>query len=73
MEEKTKFGQIKNVKELANSTELEGSRKVVLLGITFDNLLTFNEDIDYLCRANYKLHALRRTRKYLSLEKAKCI
>ena len=45
---------------------------MVLLGITIDNLLNFNEHIDNLCRtANYKLHALRRIRKYLSLEKAK--
>ena len=44
-------------------------QKVVLLSITIDNFLTFNEHIDNLCRtANYKLHALRRIRKYLSLE-----
>ena len=33
--------------------------------------LKIYEHIDNLCRtANYKLHALRRIRKYLSLEKA---
>ena len=52
----------------------EKNRKIVLLGITIDNLLIFNKHIDNLCRtANYKLHASRRTRKYLSLEKAKLL
>ena len=61
-----------SVKLIINTTENEESRKVVLIGITIDNLLIFNKHIDNLCRtANYKLHALRRIRKYLSLEKAK--
>ena len=61
-----------SVKLIINTTEIEESRKLVLLSITIDNLLIFNEHIDNLCRtANYKLHALRRIRKYLSLEKAK--
>ena len=70
------FGKKKrnSVKLIINTTETEESRKVVLLGITIDNLLIFNEYIDNLCRAaNYKLHALRRIRKYLSLEKAKLL
>ena len=63
-----------SVKLIINTTQIEESRKVVLLGITVDNLLMFNEDIHNLCRtANYKLHALRRIRKYLSLEKAKLL
>ena len=63
-----------SVKLIINTTKIEESRKVVLLGITIDNLLIFNEHIDNLCRtANYKLHALRRIRKYLSLEKAKLL
>ena len=54
--------------------KIEESRKVALLGIAIDNLLIFNEHIDNLCStANYKLHALRRVRKYLSLEKAKLL
>ena len=62
------------VKLIINATEIEESRKVVLLGITIDNLLIFNEHIDNLRRtANYKLHALQRIRKYLSLEKAKLL
>ena len=63
-----------SVKLIINSTEIEESKKVVLLGITINNLLTFNEHIENLHRtANYKLHALRRMRKYLSLEKAKLL
>ena len=49
-----------SVKLIINSTGIEETKKVVLLGITIDNILTFNEHIDNLCRtANYKLHALR--------------
>ena len=63
-----------SVKLIMNSTEIEENKKVVLLGITTDNLLTFNEHVDNLCRtANYKLHALRRIKRYLSLEKAKLL
>ena len=37
-------------------------------------MLNFSKHIDKLCRnAQYKLHALRRIRKYLSLEKAKIL
>ena len=63
-----------SVKLIINTTEIEETRKVVLLGIPIDNLLIFNEHIDNLCcTANYKLHALRRIRKYLSLEKPKLL
>ena len=63
-----------SVKLIINTTEIEESRKVVLLSIANDNVLIFNEHIDNLCRtANYKLHALRRIRKYLSSEKAKLL
>ena len=70
------LGKIKrnSVKLIRNSTEIEESKKVVLLGITIDKRLTFNEHIDNLRRtANYKLHALRRIRKYISLENAKLV
>ena len=63
-----------SVKLIINTTEIEECRKIVLLGITTDNLLIFNEHIDNLCRtANYKLHALQRIGKYLSLEKVKLL
>ena len=54
-----------SVKLITNSTEIEESKKVVLLVFIIDNLLTLNFHIDNL---NYKLHALRRMRKYLSLQ-----
>ena len=45
-----------------------------LLGITIDNILTFNEHINNLCRsASYKLHALLRTRKLLCQDQAKLL
>ena len=63
-----------SVKLIMNTTEVEESKKVILLGIAIGNFLIFNEHIDNLCRtANYKLHALRRIRKYLSLEKVKLL
>ena len=50
-----------SAKSIINTTEIEESRKVVLLGTTIDNLLIVNEHIHDLCRtANYKLHVLRR-------------
>ena len=39
-----------SVKLMINLTKIEESKKVVLLGVTTDNLLTFNEHIDRLCR-----------------------
>ena len=63
-----------SIKLIIDTTGIEESRKIVLLGIPIDNILAFNEHTDNLCRkANYKLHALRRTRKYSSLEKAKIL
>ena len=56
-----------NIKQM----KIEESQKVVLLGLTIDNRLTFKNHVDMLCRtANYKLHALRRINKYLTLEKS---
>ena len=46
----------------------------MLLDLTIDDYLTFKDHIDTLCRnASYKVHALRRIRKYLTLNKAKVI
>ena len=39
-----------SVKLIINPTEIQETKKIVLLGITIDNLLTFNEHIDNLCR-----------------------
>ena len=44
---------------------------MIRFGITTDNKLVFKKDIENLCRtAQYKLHALTRIRKYLTLNKA---
>lgn len=58
----------------ANSISIKESDRVVLLGITIDNWLNFKKHIENLCRAaNYKLQALIRIRKYLTLGKAKLL
>ena len=45
-----------------------------LLGLTIDKELNFSKHTDKLCRnTQYKLHALKRIRKYLSLEKVKML
>ena len=54
-----------------NSIAVKESNEVILLGITIDNKLAFKKHIENLCRtAQYKLHALTRIRKYLTLDKA---
>ena len=54
-----------------NSITVKESNEVILLGITIDNKLVFKKHIKNLCRtAQYKLHALTRIRKYLTLDKA---
>ena len=46
------------------------SNEVKLLGITIDNELKFKKHIEDLCqKASYKLHALRRIRGYLTVER----
>ena len=53
-----------------NTSTIDESDEVELLGLTIDKELSFSKHIDKLCRnSQYKLHALRRIRKYLSLEK----
>ena len=48
--------------------------EVELLGLTIDKELNFRKCIDKLCgNAQYKLHDLRRIRKYLSFKKAKML
>ena len=57
-----------------NQIKVEESQKVVLLGLTIDNRLAFKNHVDMLCgTANYELHALRKVRKYLTLEKTKLL
>ena len=46
----------------------------VLLGITIDNKLTFEAHIENLCKkASYKLWALQRIRKFLTVKHAKTL
>ena len=59
---------------LINTITVKETNEVKLLGIAIDKSLSFKNHIDNLCRtANYKLHALRRIRKHLTLEKAKLL
>ena len=54
-----------------NFITVKESNEVILLDITIDNKLLFKKHIENLCRtAQYKLHALTHTRKYLTLDKA---
>ena len=56
------------------SVSIKNSGEVTLLGIKIDKNLAFKKHISELCgRASYKLHALRRIRKYLTVEKAKLL
>ena len=55
-----------------NLTCVQSSDDVTLLGVIIDKSLTFKKRIDNLVRkARHKLHALRRIRKLLTIEKAK--
>ena len=57
-----------------NSIKVEASGDVLLLGITIDKKLTFKQHVENICRkAQYELHALRRIRKFLTIEKAKIL
>ena len=54
--------------------KIESSTEVILLGVKIEKQLKFKSHIEELCRkAAYKLHALRRIRKYLTVEKAKLL
>ena len=57
-----------------NGTPIEASSTVVLLGITIDKQLRFRAHIDNICRnAKYKIYALQRIRKYLTVTKARLL
>ena len=57
-----------------NNIKIRESQKVLLLGLTTYNCFTFKDHIDTLCRnASYKLHALRRIRKYVTYDKTKVL
>ena len=55
-----------------NNVKIRESSSVVLLRLTIDNRLTFKYQINILIRrVSFKLHALRRIRKYLTVVKTK--
>ena len=57
-----------------DKNEIESSTEVTLLGVNIDKQLKFKSHIEELCRkAAYKLNALRRIRKYLTVKKAKLL
>ena len=57
-----------------NLIKVEASDDILLLGITIDKKFTFKRHIKNLCwKAQYKLHALRHIRKFLTIEKAKIL
>ena len=66
--------EINKVKLIINSIVINESNAVELLGITINNILTFNEHINNLCRnASYKLYALHRIRRCLTQDQAKLL
>ena len=57
-----------------NLTCVQSSDDVTFLGVMIDNNLTFKKHIDNVLRkAQYKLHALRRIRKFFTIEKVKIL
>ena len=53
---------------------ITSTSEVKLLGIMIDNKLKFKKHFNELCRkASYKLHALQRIRRYLSVDKARML
>ena len=57
-----------------NSTCVQSSDDVTLLSVMIDRNLTFKKHFDNLvCKAQYKLHVIRRIRKFLTIEKAKML
>ena len=56
------------------SISIKESDEVELLGITINKALNLKKHVENLCRiAQYKSHAFRRIRKYLTLDKAKLL
>ena len=57
-----------------NGKKINNSREIELLGIVIDNQLKFKKHIENLCKkASFKLHALCRIRKFLTVEKARVL
>ena len=57
-----------------NSIKIEAGDDVLLLRITIDKKLTFKQHVENLCqKAQYKLHAWRHIRTFLTIEKGKML
>ena len=57
-----------------NSIEIRNTTEEELLGLAINHKLKFDTHINKLCKtARFKLHALCRTRKFLTLEQAKLL
>ena len=57
-----------------NDIEIRNKSEMKLIGLTIDHELEFDGHIDKLCKtARFKLYALRRIRKFLTLEQAKLL
>ena len=57
-----------------NSIKVGASGHVLLLRITIDKKITFKQHLENLCRKlQYKLHTLRRIRKFFAIQKAKIL
>ena len=53
-----------------NNVKIRESSRLALLGLTIDNRLTYKDHINILCcLASFKLHALKRIKKYLTRQK----
>ena len=58
---------------LIDSNVIKGSADAEMLRLIVDNKLSFEKHIAKLCQTSYKLHALWRIRKYLTLEKVRAL
>ena len=57
-----------------NGKEINNFREIELLGIVIGNQLKLKKHIENLCKkASFKLHALRRIRKFLTVKKARVL
>ena len=57
-----------------NNVKIKNSNEVTLKGIKIEKNLTFKKHIGELCRrASCKLDTVRRSRKYLTIQKAKLL
>ena len=57
-----------------NGKEINNFREIKLLGIVIDNQLKFKNTLKtYAKEASFKLYALRRIRKFLTVEKARIL